>query len=529
MSRVKDEIIAMGPMPPIIAVTTWASLYFMLGPVALPLGPVFSFGIMWFFATVFGIEIGKFGLPPLVGMMIAGFVLINIGALGEPDSDSNWFMYKTAAGWLKGVALAIIMLRAGFGLDLEKLRQNWKLMSVLSVFPALVEASVIAIMAVAVFDFDWLWGFLLGFLIADVSPAVTVPLLLDFQLQGYGTDKGIPTILLAASGFNSVFAICAYGVVKSFIFSSGQPPWLTIVLAFVMVIGGILLGIGMGKVVIALWDAPNVGTASRTLLTIALGLMCIFGTTIKVLRVIDLSGGGVLAVVVLGMYIANSSKKGDPGVQQIQSLLAFMWSKVGQPFLFALLGASVLLENLTPDVVGGGILVIAVGLLLRALAAYACAQTTDWTPKEKIFTAITWCPKATVQAALSSVALDYVTDSSNRDEFDDDGGDTDYKELKDRATITLTVAVLSIILTAPVFAVAMKWTGEHWLNHTPPEIDDEDHALEINLGSTREHRSASLGMVTLETGRLRGFSAAAREDNDDEEQATEVAVADSSL
>ena len=134
MSRVKDEIIAMGPMPPIIAVTTWASLYFMLGPVALPLGPVFSFGIMWFFATVFGIEIGKFGLPPLVGMMIAGFVLINIGALGEPDSDSNWFMYKTAAGWLKGVALAIIMLRAGFGLDLEKLRQNWKLMSVLSVF-----------------------------------------------------------------------------------------------------------------------------------------------------------------------------------------------------------------------------------------------------------------------------------------------------------------------------------------------------------------------------------------------------------
>ena len=51
----------MGPMPPIIAVTTWASLYFMLGPVALPLGPVFSFGIMWFFATIFGIEIGKFG------------------------------------------------------------------------------------------------------------------------------------------------------------------------------------------------------------------------------------------------------------------------------------------------------------------------------------------------------------------------------------------------------------------------------------------------------------------------------------
>jgi NhaP-type Na+/H+ or K+/H+ antiporter len=414
-------------------------------------------------------------------------------------------MYKTAVSWLKGVALAIIMLRAGFGLDLQKLKENWKLMSVLSVFPAMVEAAMIAIMAVAVFDFDWAWGFLLGFLIADVSPAVTVPLLLDFQLQGYGTDKGIPTILLAASGFNSVFAICAYGVVKSFIFSSGQPPWLTIILAVVMVGGGILLGIVFGKLVVGIWDAPGAGALSRTGLTVTLALLCIFGTTAKVLKVVDVSGGGVLAVVVLGMYIANT-KKGDAGVQQITGILAFAWAQVGQPFLFALLGASVLIENLTPAIVGGGILVIFMGLLLRAAAAYVCAMTTTWNVKEKLFTMITWCPKATVQAALSTVALDYVTDSDNRKEFDDDGGDTDYKTLKDRATIVLTVAVLSIILTAPVFAVAMKWTGEHWLNHDPPKDEDKGTALEIDLGSTRSHRTASLGGYTLQTGRLRGLS-----------------------
>ncbi len=80
-----------------------------------------------------------------------------------------------------------------------------------------------------------------------------------------------------------------------------------------------------------------------------------------------------------------------------------------------------------------------------------------------MFTCITWCPKATVQAALSTVALDYVTDSANRREFDDDGGDTDYEKNEEFATVVLTVAVLSIILTAPAFAVAMKYTGENWL------------------------------------------------------------------
>lgn len=128
-----------------------------------------------------------------------------------------------------------------------------------------------------------------------------------------------------------------------------------------------------------------------------------------------------------------------------------------------------------------------------------------------MFTCITWCPKATVQAALSTVALDYVRLSDNRNEFDDAGGDTDYDTSEDRATIVLTVAVLSIILTAPFFAVCMKYAGEHWLVKSEGNLDHEDDngtrydgdqivTVELTVGSRKDSISSSLGSTIIDFG-----------------------------
>merc|ERR1712151_1134649 len=109
------------------------------------------------------------------------------------------------------------MIRAGMGLDLGQLRKNAATMGVLSVFPCVAEATTIAGISQIFFpSFNIQWGFLLGFVIADVSPAVTTPLLLDFMSQGYGVAKGIPSILLAAGSVNSVVAIVLYFVVWEF-------------------------------------------------------------------------------------------------------------------------------------------------------------------------------------------------------------------------------------------------------------------------------------------------------------------------
>jgi hypothetical protein len=132
---------------------------------------------------------------------------------------------------------------------------------------------------------------------------------------------------------------------------------------------------------------------------------------------------------------------------------------------------------------------------------------------------------AVFQAALSTVALDYVRLSGNRGEFDDAGGDTDYATAEDRAIVVLTVAVLSIILTAPLFAVCMKYAGENWLVKSEVKFDDkgdiETHydgdqtvTIEMAVGSRKESISSSLGNTTIDFGandveaggRMRGLS-----------------------
>lgn len=118
MAVMKDAAVDMGPAPPVLGVLVFAVGVFMFGDSALPGGTLFSLGICWLTATLGGKCAGNVGLPPLVGMLFAGFILKNLGWL---DSSTAW---SKAAGWLKGVALAIIMLRAGLGLDLGKLKAN---------------------------------------------------------------------------------------------------------------------------------------------------------------------------------------------------------------------------------------------------------------------------------------------------------------------------------------------------------------------------------------------------------------------
>jgi NhaP-type Na+/H+ or K+/H+ antiporter len=288
----------------IVCGTAFAFLYCAAGKDGSPGGSLFSLLLLFVVCWSAG-ELGKkvFKLPELVGMLLAGVLLRNTGAIeGLP---SAWMSV------LKGAAEAVIMLRAGMGLDFAVIRASGPLLCSLALLPGLVEALVAAFVSqwlFASYTLDLKWGLLLGFVLSDVSPAVTVPLLLDFILKGYGKTRGIPSILLAASGFNGVVSITFFGIMMNFVFSTDEPTWLVCVLGGVQIVGGLLAGYLAGRGLAATWRwAPGEGARfGLMLLQACLGIF--LGKKLK------MSGGGTLAVVVAGIVV-----KGELGVSALQS------------------------------------------------------------------------------------------------------------------------------------------------------------------------------------------------------------------
>ena len=148
----------------------------------------------------------RLGLPPLVGMVLAGVALgPEVGAVLSQDMLS-------AADALRTVAIMVILMRAGLGLDREKLMQQGTVALRLGCLPALTEAIAIALMAMAWFQFDGLTGLLLGCVVAAESPAVIVPGMLRLKSLGWGIAKGIPDVILIGSALSDVLVLLCFSL-----------------------------------------------------------------------------------------------------------------------------------------------------------------------------------------------------------------------------------------------------------------------------------------------------------------------------
>ena len=180
-------------------------------------------------------------LPALFGMLCFGFAARNIHA-DTFTVDTSWSTV------LRNFALVVILSRAGLGLNLAALRRLSAAVIRLAFLPNLVEAAVDAAIAVALFGMPWTWGLMLGFIISAVSPAVVVPSLLRLQDEGFGTRKGIPTLVLAAASFDDVLSISGFGICLGLSFSQQQSSSLAwdILRAPTEVIVGIVGGIVIG-------------------------------------------------------------------------------------------------------------------------------------------------------------------------------------------------------------------------------------------------------------------------------------------
>ncbi|KAF6215493.1 hypothetical protein GE061_010247 [Apolygus lucorum] len=460
----------------VILALTWGVLYVLLLDEAAPGGDLFKLLILIVSAYFAGQLVALCKLPPLLGMLIAGIALRTCG------------FYKIGGVYLEIViklreaALTTILIKAGLGLDAPALLKLSFTVLKLAFVPCLAEAAAAAVVAHVCFDYPYFWGFMLGFMLSAVSPAVVVPTLLSLKAEGYGESKGISTLVIAASGLDDIVAISLFGVFQGMIFTPGSIASQVSVGPIEMVMGlsvGILWGLFIAFVPHR--DDAYV-TAKRTILLGAGSLGAVLGS-----EKIHYGGAGPLACIT-SAFVASFAWKNQGwsnSYHPVADNFSTVWLFI-QPVLFGLIGAEIDLLALHSETIAMGFIVVFGALIIRFAACVLCVLGTKLNWKEILFVNLAWLPKATVQAALGPEPLDKVRSS----------GDPNEADLL-RGQQLLTIAVLSILITAPIGSIGISISGPYLLSNEGWEGDKEkvksiegaDTAMHMSEGSEDVERA----------------------------------------
>merc|ERR1712146_68531 len=221
-----------------------------------------------------------------------------------------------------------------------------------------------------------------------------------------------------------------------------------------------------GKMTRMFWHLTDYKNA-RFVILFLMAMLTLFG-----FKQIGMSGGGTLAVLMMGTTIHNSLSEEEIATVEtpVGDILGAAWSRCGAVLLFTLLGASLDASKLSPALVGMGVLLVVLGLVGRSITLFfTLFLFPQWGVKEKLYSMVSWCPKATVQAALATAALDFITVQIQSGVFVE--SDPAVQQFLANAMVILTTAILSIIMTAPLFAVLM-------LQLAPRLLDDDREDVE---------------------------------------------------
>jgi NhaP-type Na+/H+ or K+/H+ antiporter len=368
-------------------------------------------------------------LPGLLGMLLVGILVGPYGLhLLRPQ------MMAVSADF-REIALIVILLRAGFELRRDTLNRTARPALLMGFVPALFEITAITLAATYLFSFSWLQAALLGVIIGSVSPAVVVPLMIHFMEQGKGAQKGIPTFILAGSALDNVFAIVVFTQLLS-LYQGRHATLLRCLETLPIAIGaGILLGLAGGFLLHWLLKRYELANPRPVLL--------VLGSAIVLTWVGDMARhfviiASLLGVLTMGLVILEK----DEGLGHlISQKLKGIWV-LAEMLLFVLVGAQV-----NPKVAWGtgmaGLAIIGLGLAARAFGSFLAVSGLGLRLREKLFGVVAYVPKATVQAAIGAIPL----------EAGVPGGE-----------LILALAVLSILITAPLGAIGITWLGERVLD-----------------------------------------------------------------
>lgn len=364
----------------------------------------------------------KMKLPSLIGMLLTGIVL---GPYVLNLIDSSILGISSD---LRKIALIIILTRAGLSLDISGLKKIGRPAVMMCFIPASFELLGILLFAPHLLGISILEAAIIGSVLAAVSPAVVVPRMVKLMEEGYGTKKGIPQLILAGASVDDVYVIVLFTT-----FISMAQGTETSVISFINIPVSIILGIGIGIVVGFLlskfFEKVHIRDTSKVLIILSMSFILV---SIENALETPVTFSALIAIMCIGVAIQRFR---NPVAKRLGLKYNKLW--VGaEIFLFVLVGATVNI-NYLGNVGIKALVVIAGALIFRMIGVFVCLIKTDFNAKERIFTMMAYTPKATVQAAIGGIPLSLGLSCGD---------------------ITLTIAVLAIVLTAPLGAFAIDIT-----------------------------------------------------------------------
>jgi len=375
--------------------------------------------------------LGKLRIPGLVGMLAVGM------ALGPYALDVIDPALLNVSSDLRMIAFIVILLRAGLKIKRQTINRVGKTALLMSVLPSTLEGLAITLIAPVFFGMTYLEAAILGFVIAAVSPAVVVPSMIKAMEKGRGAGKGIPSMILASSSLDNAYVIVVFSTVLGMYTGSTVSVSMRLLDIPVSIIAGAVAGGVAGFLLHWLFKAYAPRATKKTLMVVGAGVALL---ALERLLKGTLPFSGLLGVMAIGLVILEKSEE---TAHAISNKLAKIWV-AAEILLFVLVGAQVD-TSVALDAGLAGLAIICIGLTARSVGTFISVQGAGLDRKEKLFCVISYIPKATVQAAIGAIPLS----AGVR------GGE-----------IILAVAVLSILVTAPLGAIGIDVSGKRLLTKT---------------------------------------------------------------
>ena len=381
-----------------------------------------SLALIFLLGMTLGAIFQRLKLPSLLGMLLTGILL---GPYALNLLDPTILSLSTD---LRQIALIIILARAGLNLDIKDLKRVGRPAILMCFVPACFEIVGMLIFAPMLLGITRLEAAIMGTVIAAVSPAVIVPRMLKLMESGYGRSKSIPQMIMAGASVDDVFVIVLFTAFTGLAKGGSITPirFLTIPTSIIF---GLIGGVVTGLLLALLFSKAHIRDSGKVVIILSVSFLLV---TVEQNLTGIIGFSGLLAVMSMGATLQQRK-------YEVSKRLSGKFSKLwvsAEVLLFVLVGATV---NINYALKAGGMAVILIFcvLLFRMVGVFVCLIKTSLTKKERVFSAIAYMPKATVQAAIGGLPLAMGLACGD---------------------VVLTVAVLSILITAPLGAALVDAT-----------------------------------------------------------------------
>lgn len=369
----------------------------------------------------------KIKLPGLLGMLFTGIILGPYVLNFIDDSILN------ISADLRKIALIIILTRAGLSLDIKDLKKVGRPAVLMCFVPACFEMAGMILLAPRILGISTLDAAIMGAVVAAVSPAVVVPKMIKLMEEGYGVKQGIPQLILAGASVDDVFVIVMFTAFTGL--AQGEAVSLkSFVNVPLSVITGILVGLAAGYLLAKFFEKVHIRDTSKVMILLSVSFILVTAE--------DYAADMIPFASLIGVMAAGISlqKKREVVAKRLSSKFNKLWV-VSEIMLFVLVGAAVDIQYAVKAGIAPVFLIFSV-LIFRMTGVFVCLLKTKLNIKERAFCMLAYMPKATVQAAIGGLPLAMGLSCGN---------------------IVLSVAVIAILITAPLGAFCIDMTYKRFL------------------------------------------------------------------